>query len=103
MPLVGKLLLNVHQPTVEPAVIVHRIACGMRQYQRQDQGFERWVFFSAAGRPAPGCRWRWGAPSGKPASTSRRPRRMVCRWRPVTCARMWSVGLSGCSEGSPLL
>jgi hypothetical protein len=37
-------------------VIVHGITRRMRQHQRQDQGREHRVFFSAEGRPAPG--WR---------------------------------------------
>ena len=83
MPLSIQPLAQITQATVEPFLIAHRVARRVRRHKRENHRFEGRIFFSATGRPAPSRRWRLGGTSDNPAASSRRPRRMVLRARPV--------------------
>src|SRR5215207_7372791 len=97
----GQRLSNVGQATIEPFGAGHWITRRMRRDHLQQHTDQLRVFFSAASRPPPGCRWRSGGSSTKPALTSRRPRRMVLRSRPVIRANSTSLGRSGSCESIP--
>jgi len=101
MPVTIQSLPNIAQATVEPLLVAHWVAGRIDCHERQDHGVELRVFFSAGGRPAPLRRWRSAGVLGRPASSSRRPRRIVLRSNPVMSASWRSPGLLGSWDKKP--
>jgi hypothetical protein len=101
MTVVIQSLPNIAQATIEPLLAAHWVARRIYCHQRQNQRFEFRVFFSAGGRPAPLRRWRVAGVLGRPASNSRRPRRIVLRSSPVMSASWRSPGLLGSWDRKP--
>ncbi len=65
-----QLSANVAQATVEPFLLAHGVARGVRSDDLQQDGYEGRIFFSARGRPPPARRWRVGGWSARSAASS---------------------------------
>jgi hypothetical protein len=72
------------QTTAHPDLSRHRVTSRLGLYQLLECGDDRYIlFFSVAGRPAPGWRTRSTGRSTREAANSSRPRRMVFSSTPV--------------------
>ncbi len=89
MPLIPQGTLQTAQTAHNPAPTVDRVPCHFIAHQIHEPFLGYRLFFSHAGRPAPGSRTRPCSRFAKSSASSWRPRRMVFSSSPLLCATSW--------------
>ena len=87
VPLIPQVVAQMPQTPTHPLAAAHRVAAAVRFGQWGQARLDRGVFFSTGGRPPPTRRTRSAGQSSSDPSISRRPRRIVATFIPVTCDR----------------